>query len=194
MSDHRTPLSRHANGATIDGNAPHAAGQQSLRCQWCSVPLATGVTICPTCGSPGIPDPRLTAPGLTDTIEPTPAQNPDTGTRADATSANTTGNPPLLWPEDISPSEVAEAPLNSIDFDAVERRRMLSMLFIGGGVLFCALLGWLIGPTLLQGPFESLTGSPVENPDDLRTMGTISGLMIGMCIGATAGWVVWSAT
>src|SRR5690554_4542571 len=47
---------------TIDNPVPEAG---PLSCQWCSVPLADGITICPTCGSPGIADPEMTVVGLT---------------------------------------------------------------------------------------------------------------------------------
>ncbi len=69
---------------------------------------------------------------------------------------------------------------------------MQSLVFMGGAVVVCAMLGWLIGPSLLVGPFEGLTGTEVEDLSDLRGMGTIGGLVIGMFIGATGGWVIWS--
>ncbi len=190
MFDRLDPSSSHSNRATINEVEPLDAGQQSLRCQWCSVPLATGVTICPTCGSPGIPDPRMTVAGLNDAIDIT--QAPTHRTSAPVVGLNVDHEPVEYWNEDASIGDEAETPVQSIDFDAVEQRRLMSMILIGSSVLVCALLGWLIGPTLLQGPFESLTGSPVENPSDLRTTGMVGGLMIGMFIGATAGWVVWS--
>ena len=85
-----------------------------------------------------------------------------------------------------------EASVRVVDFEEVERRRMQSIVFMGGAVVVCAMLGWLIGPSLLVGPFEGLTGTEVEDLSDLRGMGTIGGLVIGMFIGATGGWVIWS--
>lgn len=185
MSDQHSPSPNDVASAVIG-----ASGRQSLRCQWCSVPLATGVTICPTCGSAGIPDPGMTGAGLTEPeiSEADPVR--------DAVAANGVagGEVELVewWRNETPAGDLTEEPRQTLDFAAVERRRMQSMIAIGGAVVVCVALGWLIGPSLLEGPFERLTGTTVENPDDLRTMGTIGGLIVGMFVGATSGWVVWA--
>ncbi|MFW6075259.1 MAG: hypothetical protein ACOC9Y_06675, partial [Chloroflexota bacterium] len=49
-----------------------------LTCQWCSVVLPEGETVCPTCGSSGVPDDEMVVPGsevLVDT-EPAPEIEP----------------------------------------------------------------------------------------------------------------------
>src|SRR5690348_15472466 len=38
---------------------PSAAA--NLRCQWCFTTLPSGTATCPTCGSPGVPDPRFSS-------------------------------------------------------------------------------------------------------------------------------------
>jgi hypothetical protein len=79
------------------------------------------------------------------------------------------------------------------NFEDVERLRAQSLMFICGAVVVCALLGALIGPRLLVGPFESLTGTTVDDLSDLRGMGTLGGIVIGLFIGSTGGWVIWSS-
>lgn len=182
MSDLLNPSTGHANSI--------APGPQSLRCQWCSVPLAAGVTVCQTCGSAGIPDPRMTVPDVTD---------PETRQVDPLRKALTSDNVPAgeaglveWWRDETLDGAGSEAPARVVDFEAVERRRMQSIVFMGGAVVVCAMLGWLIGPSLLVGPFEGLTGTNVEDLSDLRGMGTIGGLVIGMFIGASGGWVIWS--
>jgi len=90
----------------------------------------------------------------------------------------------------VEPLDEPATPLPS--FEDIEQRRMQSMIFIGSAVIVCALLGWLIGPSLLIGPFEGLTGTTVENPSDLRGMGTIGGILAGLFIGSAGGWVIWA--
>jgi len=167
------------------------AGAGALRCQWCSVPLAAGVTTCPTCGSPGIPDPRMTVAGLNDlaTGQPEPLSN----TMA---VSDITGDEVELtewWRNEPSAGDLNETPLQTLNFEDIERRRMQSIGFIVGAVVVCTFLGWLIGPSLIVKPFEGLTGTTVENLDDLRTMGAIGGMIAGMFVGATGGWVIWSS-
>ena len=173
-------------------DAANGTEQQALRCQWCSVPLAAGVSICPTCGSPGIPDPRMTLAGLTD-LE---VSLPDPIKEAVAVNGVTGGEAELVewWRNETAAGEMTDEPRQTLDFEAIERRRTQSLIFIGGAVAICTLLGWLIGPALLESPFERLTGTTVDDPSDLRTLGTICGLIAGMFIGATGGWVIGSDT
>ena len=99
------------------------------------------------------------------------------------------------WWNDETPDGAASAtPVGAVDFEEIERRRMQSIVFMGGSIFVFALLGWLIGPSLLVGPFEGLTGTTVEDPSDLRGMGTMGGLVAGMFVGATGSWVLWSDT
>ena len=166
-----------------------AAG--TLRCQWCSVPLQPGVTTCPTCGSPGIPDPRLS---VTDLDEPASHTANPIGIPAVGNAViNDEQRLVEWWKHETLNADPLDEPATKLpSFEEIEQRRMQSMLFIGGAVLVCAFLGWLIGPSLLVGPFEGLTGTTVEDPSDLRGMGTIGGILAGLFIGATGGWVVWS--
>jgi len=184
----RPDLSRRS---TIGTSEPPVTEPQSLRCQWCSVPLEAGISICPTCGSPGIPDPRMTVPSVT-VLEPTP---PDPIREALSGGIASVDEAELVewWNEEKPDDVIGAAPITTVDFEEIERRRMQSIIFMVGSVFVFALLGWLIGPTLLVGPFEGLTGTTVEDPSDLRGMGTMGGLIAGMFVGATGGWVLWSA-
>jgi hypothetical protein len=164
----------------------------ALRCQWCSVPLQPGVTICPTCGSAGIPDPRMSA-GRLDELDITDASPSFAPIANDAAVAD---ERELVewWKLETLNADPLDEPLPAVaSFEDVERRRTQSLVFICGAVVVCGMLGWLIGPSLLVGPFEGLTGTTVTNLSDLRGMGTIGGILLGLFIGSTGSWVIWSS-
>jgi hypothetical protein len=163
----------------------------ALRCQWCSVPLQPGVTICPTCGSPGIPDPRLSA-GTMEDLDISDARPTVAPVTNDAVAVDERD---LVewWKHETLNAEPLDEPQQALpSFEDVERRRTQSLVFICSAVVVCGMLGWLIGPSLLVGPFEGLTGTTVKNLSDLRGMGTIGGVLLGLFIGSTGGWVIWS--
>ena len=145
----------------------------ALRCQWCSVTLSPGITICPTCGSAGIADPLMTVPDAEPAPEPVSPQ-------------------PIelveWWREDEADGKPARVQMSFVE---AERRRQQTIVFIAVAVLACAITGWLAGP-LLAGAMESLTGTPVENTSDLRPTGGFLGTMIGFMVGAAGGWLIWS--
>lgn len=158
-------------------NAPARA--DTLHCQWCSVTLPAGQTVCPKCGSPGIPDPRLgeAPPPAAALPEATPARPVE-----------------LVewWREDEEAADGEQPRSRALpSYEEVERRRMMTLVFIGLSVVFCAVLGYLLGP-VLAGPMEALTGTPVENTAELRPTGAFIGLLAGFMVGATGGWIVWS--
>ncbi len=133
----------------------------------------------------------MTVPGVAE-LEPSKPDPIREALSAGTASPNETEL--VEWWKDETPDGAAiAAPMKTVDFEEIERRRMHAVLFMGGAVFVFALLGWLIGPSLLIGPFEGLTGTTVENPSDLRGMGTMGGLVVGMFVGATGGWVLWSA-
>jgi hypothetical protein len=179
--------SRSIETPTLLKSAPASSGPLSgtLRCQWCSVPLAAGITRCPSCGSAGVPDPRLSP---------------------------TSDNPPLPAPLAAAPTVDAYAPLTVEQVDALapppldqqpsvdrkqltweeaERRQFRTIAIAAAAILVCTFLGWLSGP-LLSGVVENFTGTPVENPSDLRTMGALIGLLSGFAVGGVAGTVIWA--
>jgi hypothetical protein len=160
--------------------------QATLRCQWCFVPLEEGTTICPTCGSPGVPDPRMTVPGA----EPPSPAAIDTSTMAGLNESlfDAQGNLLLL---DLASDDEAESNRPRMSWEDAERRQLNTIVFGLGAVIVCALLGWLAGP-LLAGFVEGLTGTPVENKNDLRPMGAIFGLLGGFMVGAIGGIAIWS--
>lgn len=171
MRDDTTP-----EGASIATAADTPASAGALRCQWCSVPLDAGVTTCPTCGSPGIPDPRLDPPAAAET----PARD-----------ANAAAQPTELvewWREEDEEATRSRKPLLSPD-DA-DQRRMMTLAFIGSATVICVAAGWLAGP-LLAGVMENMTGMPVENTSDLRPTGAFLGLLAGFFVGALGGWMIW---
>jgi hypothetical protein len=165
--------------------APGAVDTSSpavMRCQWCSVPLKPGVVLCPTCGSPGIPDPRLSAPEP----EPLDVQMVSSVMESDIIA-------PWRSDDDVAISTASSSGSRAqMTFQEAERRQVRSIVFVAGSVLVCAVLGWLAGPLFLTGVIESFTGTPVENPDDLRPMGAFFGLTSGFLIGGIGGVVIWS--
>ena len=190
MADYAPPGDRlRIAGRGLDP-APDTAQASALRCQWCSVPLMPGVTICPTCGSPGIPDPRMTVAGLNDSDvdEPEPASEEFVA----HPKTDDTGELVEWWREESKAADTAHT-REQLSYEEVEQRQVQTLAFIGIAVVVCAVLGWIIGPALLEGPIESLTGTPVEQRSDLRGMGTFIGLIVGMFIGATGGWVIWAS-
>lgn len=160
------------------GSQPQSS--EALRCQWCSVPLDPGVTVCPRCGSAGVPDPVATA-------------------QAQALTA--AASAPIATVDDTSPAELKEwwkdeiaestSARRQLTYEEVERRRNQTLLFIAGAVIVCALFGWLAGP-LLRPAFENLTGTPVEDTGDLRPTGLFIGVLFGFLVGATGGWIIQS--
>jgi uncharacterized membrane protein AbrB (regulator of aidB expression) len=128
----------------------------------------------------------MTVAGLTDLGE----RSPDPLAEAVVERGATGDQSELIewWHGDEQKGDTREP----LSFEEVEQRRMLTLAFIGIAVVFCASLGWIIGPAMLDGPIESLTGTPVEEPSDLRGLGTFVGLIAGMFIGASGGWVIWS--
>lgn len=166
--------------------AEHAA--TSLRCQWCSLPLAEGITTCPTCGSPGIPDPRLSPSSSSDL--PASARAGDGINILDPWRDAEFSAPRL--PLELDPDfESSSLPQTGLSWQDAERRQLNTILFACGAVLVCAFVGWLAGP-LLAGSMESFTGTPVEDPSDLRPMGAIIGLLTGFGVGAMGGIVIWA--
>lgn len=145
---------------------------KGLRCQWCSVQLAPGTTICPTCGSPGIPDPDMVMPEAE--------------------------------PETISGVDVEQKPEEElVEFwhdepaghtgnrrKAAEPEDQIGVyLGLVGVVVFCIIVGVVVAPTLLSPLMENITGSEVENPGNLRSVGGFVGFLIGLFIATIGLWV-----
>ncbi len=146
-----------------------------LRCQWCSVRLPANTTVCPTCNSPGVPDPTMTVPGI-EILEPSPANEPV--------------KPPEeldeWWLDDESTAGAAARPRPTAVLD--EDRLLKSAAILIGTAAVCAFVGWLCGP-LLAPLMENITGSPVQDTNDLRPMGSIFGCLSGLFLGACIGWI-----
>lgn len=117
----------------------------------------------------------MTAPGI-EILEPLPAKDPV--------------KPPEeldeWWLDDESASQPAARPRSSVALD--EDRLLKTAGVLIGTAVVCAFMGWLAGP-LLAPAMENTTGSPVENTNDLRPMGSIIGFLFGLFIGAFAGWI-----
>lgn len=155
---------------------PSQGSQGDLTCQWCSVRLPAGETRCPTCGSPGIPDPSLPAPGieLLETPERVEPLQPPEG-------------PHEWWLDD---DEVEHQQRRAaMSPNAVEDRLLKTVAILAGVGAAFTLLGWLIGPLFLSPLMESITDTPVETASDLRPMGSVLGLLIGLFFGASYGWI-----
>lgn len=142
----------------------------TLRCQWCSVDLPPGETICPTCGSAGIdtemvvPDSELTA---------SPQQKPVAPKNDDEL---------VEWWNDAE----EEPYINSA---ADEESQTPIILGLVGTAAVCVVFGAFVAPMLLASAFENSLGVTVENPNDLRPLGAILGLLTGAFIGAIGMWV-----
>ena len=145
------------------------------RCQWCSVSLPVGTTVCLTCNSPGVPDPALTVPGI-EILEPTPAVE----------TAKPPGELDEWWLDDQPASQPGTRPRSSAALD--EDRLLKTAAILIGTAAICAFAGWLAGP-LLAPAMESITGSPVQDTGDLRPMGSILGFLSGLFLGAGIGWI-----
>lgn len=146
-----------------------------LTCQWCSVRLPEGKAICPTCGSPGVPDPTLSAPGI-EILEPEVKAEP----------VKPKEELDEWWLADDVQATVASPARNG---ELFEDRLLKTIGILAGTGAVCAFIGWLLGPIFLAPLMESITATPVESQDDLRPMGAIMGLLIGLFFGASYGWV-----
>lgn len=165
-----------ASESTRNSSSRVVLSTGDLTCQWCSVRLLAGETRCPTCGSPGIPDPNLHPPGVAmleaetvpDIVEP----------KEELTE---------WW---LDEDEVQHQQLRAaLSPAAVEDRLFRTAgVLIGTAVVF-TFLGWLVGPMFLSPLMENITGSPVEHASDLRPMGGILGLLTGLFFGASYGWI-----
>ena len=179
------PLER----ALASRSARNASGEQlssaalGLHCQWCMTTLPAGDALCPACGSAGVPDLRLAA-SASELVS------------APATLAATHRAPALAQPELVEwwrdDDEGDAAPPTTLSLADVERRRTQTFVAIGVAVVSCIALGWLAGP-LLAPAIERLTGTTIEHPHDLRGTGAFLGTLVGMFIGATGGWIIWSS-
>lgn len=149
-------------------------GASTLSCQWCSVSLPAGETICPTCGSPGVADNSMVVPDLTEA----PGQ--------DAVDVQHMDDDALVewWKED------GEGATETYKNSASEAGDPLPMILglLGTGVI-CVVLGVLVAPVLLVSWFENSLGVTVENANDLRPLGGVLGLLAAVFIGAIGMWV-----
>jgi hypothetical protein len=147
-------------------------GATRLTCQWCSVSLPPGETICATCGSAGIPDTSMIVP---DIVEAPVAPSID---------VNPQGEQELVeWWKDV---DEVNTYTNSDD----EPHDPLPMIIglVGTGVI-CILLGVLVAPSVLASAFESSLGVTVDSTSDLRPLGGVLGLLLAAFIGAIAVFV-----
>jgi hypothetical protein len=156
-------------------DSQQAAGASTLTCQWCSVALQPGVTICPTCGSAGVPDASMVVPDIPLEIDE-PAQL--------SLAVEPASDPEL--PEWWNEGEETGVYRNT----AEEGHDPLPVILglVGTGVV-CILLGVLVAPTLLASVFENSLGVTVENNNDLRPLGGVLGLLTAAFIGALGIWV-----
>lgn len=147
---------------------------KELRCQWCSVQLPAGTTICPTCGSPGIPDQDV----------PLPEAEPETISGVDVEQK------PEEELVEFWNDEPAGSTTSSRQSTAAEPEDQL-VIFLGlaGAVVFCVVVGVLLAPPLLTPVMENITGTPVENPGDLRPVGGVVGFLVGLFIATIGLWV-----
>lgn len=162
-----TKLGERLNQAAQDRQA---AAAQPLTCQWCSVALPPGTTICPTCGSTGIPNESMVVPDVAE---------PDADPLQDAIG--------ILRPEGEELTEWwnADGEIEPYRNSAQQEGDMMPVILglLGTGVV-CVLLGVLVAPTLLASVFENSLGVTVKDNNDLRPLGGVLGLLTGAFISA----------
>jgi hypothetical protein len=148
------------------------ANTATLTCQWCSVSLPPGETICPTCGSPGVGDDSMVVPDLAEMRVP------------DTVTVQHKGEDELVewWKEDGEPETYKNSASRNDDPLPV-------ILGIAGTVVVCIILGIVAAPILLSSLFENSLGVTVENSNDLRPLGGVLGLLMGAFIGAIGMWI-----
>lgn len=142
----------------------------TLTCQWCSKQLPPGETVCPICGSSGVPDESLTVPGIN-------------------------------HPDDLSKLEVSELSAEQINEVMQEESESLyrnsaadepdpavTLLAVAGAVVISVIMGVIAAP-LLATPMENTLGVVIDDPSDLRPLGGVIGMLVGMFLGAIAMWV-----
>ena len=149
-------------------------GAATLTCQWCSVSLPPGVTICPTCGSPGVADDSMIVPDLIET----PAHDELTVQHKDEDEL-------VEWWKDEGESETETYKNSAAQGDDL----MPVILGLIGTAVVCVVLGIFVAPILLVSLFEGSLGVTVENSNDLRPLGGVLGLLTGAFIGAIGMWV-----
>jgi hypothetical protein len=152
-----------------------ATGTPTLTCQWCSVALQPGVTICPTCGSAGVPDTSMVVPDV-------PTEGDDSLQPALAVEQRGDAELTEWWNE----GEESGVYRNSAEEGNDPLPVILGLI---GTALVCVLLGILVAPMLLASVFENSLGVTVENNNDLRPLGGVLGLLTGAFIGAIGIWV-----
>lgn len=143
---------------------------KSYRCQWCMVDLDAGVDVCPTCGSPGV-DTSMVVPGAERIKDPNQL---DVATQTESELEEWWNDPE----EETYRNTATEAP----DQTAV----IVGLL---GTAIICIAIGVFVAPIILADAFESSLGVTVDNPNDLRPLGGILGLLVGAFIGAIGMWV-----
>lgn len=164
--------SRSGNVQSSNANPSGDTGPagERLNCQWCFKQLEPGVTICPTCGSPGVPDESLTMPAGGESDELSKLEVTEKSPEEIAAVMEEEGG-------SVYRNSSANAPDPAVTF-----------LAVGGAVLISVVMGVIAAP-LLETPFENTLGVVVDNPADLRPLGGVIGMLVGMFLGAIAMWV-----
>ena len=145
----------------------------TLTCQWCSVALPAGETVCPTCGSSAVPDESMIVPGGDDPLSISEVAVDDLG-----------GEELVEWWNE--PAEVERQTYRNSARQADDPLPVIAML-VGAG-LFCVVAG-VIGVPFLAPVIEENIGIVIENPADLRPIGAILGLLVGLFIGTIGMWI-----
>lgn len=81
----------------------------------------------------------------------------------------------------------------SHDAPAAPKNRDSMLLITAGIVLLCIVLGAVVLPYLLVGPFERITGIDSASASNLRPLGAIIGLFTGVTLALVAGAVTWTS-
>lgn len=171
MADTQPDRALQLNVQGTQGASTGNAGR--LTCQWCAVQLPAGEKVCPTCGSAGVPDTSMIVPGVSE--EPSVSE---------------------LDVEEIAVDELVEWWNEEAEVERQTYRNsaqrsddpMPVILGLVGAGLFCIVAG-VIGMPYMAPVIERNIGVVIEDPNDLRPIGGIIGLLAGLFIGAIGMWV-----
>ncbi|RIK46069.1 MAG: hypothetical protein DCC58_04385 [Chloroflexi bacterium] len=144
-----------------------------IRCQWCGARFTAEAQVCPSCGS---------AVARKQYFDETDAASTDQDGAPDRELVE-------WWNTEPSVAEVTG--MNQRSVADIERRKLMSLVLIGGTALSCVVVGWLAGP-LLAPLLEGITGSPADDTGALRSLGAFVGFLFGMLLGAIGGWIAWA--
>lgn len=156
---------------------PTVGTTATKRCQWCSALAPSNAHTCPSCGS-------LMQSALTAGDRSLAAA--DLSLFQESTSGATA---PAPLPTYAEPPYMPGTSTSWTDTPRASRGASNPFKAASGVVGICVALGALVLPYLLIGPFSNLTGVEDVQASNLRALGSIIGLLIGMSLAVVLAFV-----